>query len=193
MLRKIRTAFSLALLAMSALRLAAQSPAPAASSKPRAAPKPPAAAVNADSVSVNKFMWYSPATQTVHLKLSAALGSINGGMNFNGNAGGSATITIPVGWKVRSLFTNLDAIPHSAIIIANQQPLPTIPQIPAFGAAYTRDLTAGLSTDQTDDMNFKAAPAGKYILVCGVPGHGPSGMWIWVVVSAGATVPAYQM
>lgn len=151
------------------------------------------AASAADSTNVNKFMWYALSTQTVHLEVSAALGSDNGGMNFNGNSGGGATITIPVGWKVRTHFTNLDAIPHSAIIIANQQPLPTIPQTPAFGGAYTRDLTGGLMTDQSDGLNFTAAPAGKYVLVCGVPGHGPSGMWVWVVVADGAKAPTYSM
>ena len=150
-------------------------------------------APRADSTAVNKFMWFSAATQTVHVQLSAALGSNNGGMNFNGGSSGSATITVPVGWKTRMQFTNLDAIPHSAIIIANQQPLPTIPQTPAFGGAYTRDLTGGLNSGQGDDLDFKSSPAGKYILVCGVPGHGPSGMWIWFVVSGSAKEPSYAM
>ena len=185
MLWKLRTASVAAVLMSAALVALAQG-----SGKPAPARATP---TNTDSVTVNKFMWFSPATQTVHVKLSAALGSINGGMNFNGHASGSATVTVPVGWKVRMEFKNLDAIPHSAIIIANQQPLPTIPQTAAFGAAYTRDLTGGLFTDQTDDLNFKASPAGKYILVCGVPGHGPSGMWIWFVVSADAKAPTYDM
>lgn len=90
-------------------------------------------------------------------------------------------------------FTNLDAIPHSAIVIADQQPLPAIPQAAAFGGAYTRDLTGGLFTDQSDDLDFTARTAGKYVLVCGVPGHGPSGMWIWFVVSADAAAPSYAM
>ncbi len=159
------------------------------SARHHAVPAPPAS----DSTAVNKFMWYFPSTQTVHVNLSAALGSNNGGMNFNGKSGGGATITIPLGWKARMHFVNLDAIPHSAIVIANQQPLPAIPQTAAFGAAYTRDVTGGLFTAQTDDLDFKTAPAGRYILVCGVPGHGPSGMWIWFVVSAEAKAPAYDM
>ena len=151
------------------------------------------APATSDSTAVNKFMWYFPSAQTVHVQLSAALGSNNGGMNFNGRSGGGATITIPLGWKARMHFVNLDAIPHSAIIIANQQPLPTIPQTAAFGGAYTRDVTAGLFTDQADDLNFNALPSGTYILVCGVPGHGPSGMWIWLVVSPDAKAPAYEL
>ena len=153
----------------------------------------PAALAAADSLPVNHYMWFSPATSTVHIELDASVGGTNGGMNFNGSARGGATLTVPVGWKVRMHFTNLDAIPHSAIIIADQDPLPTFPQTPAFAGAYTRDLTGGLATSQSDDLNFTAAPAGKYILVCGVPGHGPSGMWIRFAVSADAKAPSYAM
>jgi sulfocyanin len=150
-----------------------------------------AAASTPDSTSVDQFMWYDAPRRTAYLQLSSALGGNNGGMNFNGNSSGGATITVPLGWTVRTHYRNLDAIPHSAIIIAAQQPLPAIPQTAAFAGAYTVNLTAGLSTDQTDDMRFTAAPAGRYILMCGVPGHGPSGMWIWFVVSATASAPAY--
>jgi len=153
----------------------------------------PVAAAPSDSTAVNKFLWYSPSTQTAYLQLNSALGGNNGGMNFNGNSSGSATITVPLGWKVQVHFTNLDAIPHSAIIINEQQPLPTMPQDPAFGGAYTRDLTGGLITGDSDGMNFKASKAGRYIIVCGVPGHGPSGMWIWFQVSADAKAPSYSM
>jgi sulfocyanin len=146
-----------------------------------------------DSTAVNTYMWFSASERTVHVSLNAAVGGTNGGMNFNGGSSGSHTMTVPVGWKVRMQFTNLDAIPHSAIIIANQQPLPAIPQTAAFGAAYTRDLTGGLFTEQKDAIDFTARTAGRYVLVCGVPGHGPSGMWIWFVVSADATAPAYAM
>lgn len=147
----------------------------------------------ADSVSVNKYAWYSPSTRTLHVELDASVGGNNGGMNFNGSSNGAATITVPSGWKVRMHFDNLDAIPHSAIIITDQNPLPAIPQTPAFAGAYTRDLTNGLTTDQQDDLNFSASTTGKYILLCGVPGHGPSGMWIKFVVAGDAKAPSYTM
>ena len=148
-------------------------------------------AIAPDSVAVNAFMWYDAAARTTHVQLSAALDGNNGGMNFNGASKGAATITVPAGWKLRMTFVNRDAIPHSAIIIADQRPLPAIPETPAFGGAYTSGLTAGLFTDQTDELKFTASPAGQYILVCGVPGHGASGMWIRFVVSPSATAPAY--
>jgi sulfocyanin len=170
---------------------------------PASAPAAPAAASTAttstaasstasdSSVKVNEFLSYDPAAKTVSLKLFAAHGSVNGGMNFNGASNGGSTITIPVGWSVSWNFTNEDAIPHSAIVLANKMPLPAQPQVPAIPRAYTKDVTAGLPTNGTDQTTFKASPAGQYVIACGVPGHAPSGMWIHFDVSADAKVPSY--
>ena len=43
-----------------------------------------------------------------------------------------------------------------------------------------------LNQGETDDMRFKAAPAGDYRIFCGVPGHGISGMHIGFSVKADA-------
>jgi sulfocyanin len=157
-----------------------------------AAPAKVAAPAAVDSgVTVNEFMSYDPAAKTVALKLYAAHGSVNGGMNFNGASNGNATITVPVGWTVTWQFKNEDAIPHSAIVLANKQPFPAQPQEPAIPRAYTNDVTGGLPTNGTDQTTFKASPAGQYVIACGVPGHAPSGMWINFNVSADAKVPTY--
>jgi sulfocyanin len=112
-------------------------------------------------------------------------------MNFNGASNGGATITVPAGWTVSWNFKNEDAIPHSAIVLANKMPLPAQPQEPAIPRAYTKDVTGGLPTDGTDQTTFKASSAGQYVIACGVPGHAPSGMWIRFDVSADAKVPSY--
>jgi sulfocyanin len=152
----------------------------------------PAAAAPVDSgTKVNEFMSYDPAAKTVSLKLFAAHGSVNGGMNFNGASNGGATITVPAGWTVSWSFKNEDAIPHSAIVLANKMPFPAQPQDPAIPRAYTNDVTGGLPTNGTDQTTFKATTAGQYVIACGVPGHAPSGMWINFVVSADAKAPAY--
>ncbi len=158
--------------------------------KSAAATTPAPIAASAD-VKVNEFMSYDPAAKTVALKLFAAHGSMNGGMNFNGGASGSVTITVPVGWAVSWLFTNEDAIPHSAIVLANKMPFPAQPQDPAIPRAYTNDVTGGLMTGKTDQTTFKASTAAQYVIACGVPGHAPSGMWIHFDVSADAKIPAY--
>jgi sulfocyanin len=150
-----------------------------------------AAPASADSVKVNEFMSYDPAGKTVALKVLAAHGSVNGGLNFNGASNGGATITIPAGWTVAMAFLNEDAIPHSAILLPNKMPFPAQPQDPAIPRAYTADVTAGLGTGKTDQTTFKASPAGEYLLACGVPGHAPSGMWIRLNVSADAKAPTY--
>lgn len=157
----------------------------------RAASHPAARQAASQDVRVNEFMSYDPAAKKVTISLAAALGGFNGGMNFNGGAKGDQTITVPLGWSVHMPFVNKDAIPHSAIILADAMPLPMAPENPAIARAYTNDLTAGLPTGGTDTMDFKASRAGKYLIVCGVPGHGPSGMYIKFVVSDKATVPAY--
>ena len=41
-------------------------------------------------------------------------------------------------------------------------------------------------------MEFIASPAGNYLISCGVPGHGPSGMYIKFVISADAKAPQYS-
>jgi sulfocyanin len=153
---------------------------------------PAAAKAPVDSgTKVNEFMSYDAAAKTVSLDLDAAHGSVNGGLNFNGASNGGATITVPAGWSVSWKFKNEDAIPHSAIVIPDTKPFPAQPQDPAIPRAYTKDVTGGLPTNGTDQTTFKASPAGKYVIACGVPGHAPSGMWINMIVSADAKAPTY--
>lgn len=170
--------------------VASASTAPATTT-PAAAPAAPGTAADS-SAKVNEFLSYDPAAKTVHLKLFAAHGSVNGGMNFNGASNGGSTITVPAGWSVTWSFTNEDAIPHSAIVLANKMPLPAQPQEPAIPRAYTKDVTGGLPTNGTDQTTFKASAPGQYVIACGVPGHAPSGMWIHFDVSADAKVPSYS-
>jgi sulfocyanin len=146
------------------------------------------------AVKVNEFMSYVPATKTVEVALIGAYNSNLGGFNFNGGANGDHMITVPQGWTVRMHVLNVDAIPHSAIVINEVKPIPSAPDQPAIPRAYSTHVTDGLApVDGADLMNFRATKAGHYMLVCGVPGHGPSGMWIWFEVSAEAQAPSYTI
>lgn len=149
---------------------------------------------SAPDTKVNDFMSYNAATKTVNLKVFTAYNSVQGGFNFNGGSNGSQTITVPTGWKINIDVTNKDAIPHSAIIIADARPIPNAPDQPAIQRAYTAHLTDGLAAQNGEDtMNFTAPSSpGNYLIACGVPGHAPSGMWIRFVV-AEAQAPGYQM
>ncbi len=143
---------------------------------------------------VNEYMSYNSEKKSVTLRLIAADGSTNGGMNFNGGARGNQTIVIPAGWSVKAHVVNKDAIPHSAIIVTDKQPFPAIPSDAAIPRAYSSHVTDGLAPmDGTDDLSFKASKVGDFVVLCGVPGHGQSGMYIKFTVSADAAVPAYKM
>jgi len=143
---------------------------------------------SAPSVTVNKFLSYDASAKKVTLKVTAALTSARGGFNFNGGSNGDQTITVPLGWSIHVDVNNIDAIPHSAIIIKDALPLPSAPDQAAIGGAYTIQLPA---TTGHDTMDFTAAPAGKYLIACGIPGHTASGMYIRFVVDGSAPVPTY--
>jgi len=60
----------------------------------------------------------------------------------------------------------------------------------AFPRAETVDLKEGMPANKTDSLSFTADKAGRYWIMCGVPGHAEGGMWDLLVVSETATAPA---
>ncbi len=137
------------------------------------------------------WLSFDGAAKTARFKLIAGLTGLNGALNFNGFRDGELTLVIPVGWTAEIAFKNHDGmLPHSAEVIAPQTPLPVQPVSPAIPRAFTLNLAAGLPPEGTDVMRFAAQPAGEYLIFCGVPGHGASGMWIRLRVSATAQTPA---
>jgi hypothetical protein len=131
------------------------------------------------------------AAKAVRFELIAGLTGLNGALNFNGFRDGGLTLVVPLGWTTEMAFRNHDGmLPHSAEVIRPASPLPTQPVAPAIPRAFTLKLSAGLPPEGTDDMRFTAAPAGEYLIFCGVPGHGAAGMWIRLRVSATAQTPA---
>jgi hypothetical protein len=75
-------------------------------------------------------------------------------------------------------FVNLDGTPHSAELIPDEDPMPSMGGDPAIPGAYTKDVTQGLPQGGTDVIRFTALPSGSFRIFCGVPGPGQSGMWI---------------
>ena len=137
------------------------------------------------------WLSFDAGTKTVRFQLIAGLTGLNGALNFNGYRDGGLTLVVPQGWRTEIDFRNHDGmLPHSAEIIAPQTPLPVQPVDPAIPRAYTLRLEEGLVSEATDTMRFAAQPAGEYLIICGVPGHGASGMWIRFRVSATAAGPS---
>jgi hypothetical protein len=49
----------------------------------------------------------------------------------------------------------------------------------------------GLPQEASDVMRFPVPDRGVYRILCGVPGHGLSGMWIWLKVDPAAAKPSF--
>ena len=156
----------------------AKSPADTASAAPSAAPAAPASGQG-------QGLKYDAATNTVTFELMA------GPFNFNGSTNGGATLTLPSKANVVINFTKKDGTPHSAEVISGDGPIPNAAGDPAIPRAYTNKVLEGLPQEATDVMRFPVPESGKYRIFCGVPGHGLSGMWIWMVVDPAAKTPSF--
>jgi sulfocyanin len=133
----------------------------------------------------NQWLKYDAASNTVTFELIA------GPFNFNGYTSGGATLVVPAKANVVMNFVNKDGTPHSAQIISGDGPLPNAAVETAIPRAYTNKLLEGLPQEGSDVMRFTVSESGRYRIFCGVPGHGLSGMWIWMRVDASAKTPSF--
>jgi plastocyanin len=114
-----------------------------------------------------------------------------GPFNWNGFASGAATLVLPPKANVVINFVNKDGTPHSAEVISGQGPIPNAATDPAIPRAYTNKVLEGLPQEATDVMRFTMPESGSYRIFCGVPGHGLSGMWIWMKVDPAAKAASF--
>jgi hypothetical protein len=135
----------------------------------------------------NQYLKYDAATNTVTFEL------IGGprGFQFNGHVSGGATLTLPPKANVVINFINKDGTPHSAEVISGEGSLPNAATDAAIPRAYTNQLLQGLPQEGGDVMRFQVGESGSYRIFCGVPGHGLSGMWIWMKVDPAAKAPSF--
>jgi hypothetical protein len=157
--------------------------APTADSSASGRETPAPASTGPDS----EYLKYDAATNTVTFEL------IGGprGFQFNGYASGGATLTLPPKANVVINFINKDGTPHSAEVISGEGPPPNAATDAAIPRAYTNQLLQGLPQEGTDVIRFPAPESGTYRIFCGVPGHGLSGMWIWMRVDPAAKQPSF--
>jgi len=128
---------------------------------------------------------YDASTNTVTFQLIA------GPFSFNGYRSGEGALLVPPKANIIMNFVNKDGTPHSAIVIAGEGPIPNSPTDPAIPRAYKAKVLEGLPQEATDVMRFPVPAMGTYRIVCGVPGHGLSGMWIWLKVDSAAKQPSF--
>lgn len=137
------------------------------------------------AVTADEWLSYDASTNTVTFELIA------GPFSFNGYRSGEATLLVPSKANIVMNFVNKDGTPHSAVVISGEGPIPSSPTDPAIPRAYTNKVSEGLPQEATDAMRFPVSGSGTYRIVCGVPGHGLSGMWIWLKVDPTAKQPAF--
>jgi len=170
--------------------VASEAPRDSAPAKAQAASqRPPADTTKPRSGS--EWLKWDSATRTVTFQLIAGGEGAKSPFNFNGYTDGEATLTVPSGVTVVINFLQKDGTPHSAELIADQDPMPNMAGSPAIPRAYTNKAAAGLPQEAKDVMRFTAPDAGSFRIFCGVPGHGLSGMWIRFKVDPTAKEPTF--
>ena len=164
------------------------SPAPA----PAAATAQPAAAASAaPAATAVDWIAVDEGARTVTIDLVAGSTDANNRWNFNGYAYGEAAVVVPVGYTVILNFENLDPVNyHSVGVLEPAASYPAVfdQAVPVFEGAITTNATsmteATAPRGGTETISFTASAAGEYALVCPVPAHAVTGMWIGFEVSA---------
>ena len=166
--------------------VASKAPAHAApAAAPATAPAQPVAPAVADADTTPKWLSYDAATNTVTFELIA------GPFDFNGYRNGEGTLVVPPKANIVMNFVNKDGTPHSAIVISGEGPIPNAASDPAIPRAYTNKVLEGLPQEAGDVMRFPVPESGTYRIFCGVPGHGLSGMWIWLRIDPATKAPSF--
>jgi hypothetical protein len=133
------------------------------------------------------------AARTVHLTLEVTPAPDSGAALINGHRNGDLQLTVPVGWTVQWRWRSADSTaPHSLVVMAEREKLPTEGGRAAFTNAMTRMVTDGLKPGQDDQTSFTADEAGWYWMLCGVPGHALKGEYIGLRVDPEAKTPGIK-
>lgn len=134
------------------------------------------------------------AAPSATFSIIAGQGSANGGLNFDGTDRGHLVLTVPVGAQVQLTLVNKGDLPHSLQVIpyTTRMPAAAVPH-PAFPGAETPNPQTGIPKGQTAVARFTASKPGKYLFICGFPGHALLGMYGILNVSASASTKPSQV
>lgn len=169
-MRRFSMRASTTVVAASALAFALASSSPSASAARPASPH---------------WLTVNSKQHAVTLILIAGYTNALGGLNFNGDDNGKMVLSVPAGYHVNVVFSNRSAAPHSAVFTPYAQKDNTGSYRLAFKGASTSNWLNGIAKGHTQKFSFVATTAGKYALVCGVPGHEAAGMWAVLQVTHG--------
>ncbi|MGH7514933.1 MAG: sulfocyanin-like copper-binding protein [Gemmatimonadales bacterium] len=143
-----------------------------------AAAQTPAAGAPVPADATPAWLVVDESAKTVTLALQVTRGA-DGSALINGHRNGELQVIVPLNWTVQWDWRNADSTsPHSLVVMAEREKLPTEGGRPAFTNAMTRLVTAGLPAGQGDRTTFTAEEAGWYWLLCGVSGHAIAGEYL---------------
>lgn len=149
-----------------------------------------APAQEAEGLDIPEWMSVDRAEKTVALDIAAGKTDANNHWNYNGLTNGEATIVVPEGYTVVIYFTNEDPnMMHSLAVLEPQETYPPAFEEPkpVFAGAISSNPTDMATATQPgggEMITFIADKAGEYVLICLIPAHAVTGMWIGFSVSA---------
>ncbi|MCA9738655.1 MAG: sulfocyanin-like copper-binding protein [Gemmatimonadota bacterium] len=132
--------------------------------------------------------WYSQNGSNVTLGITAGSTNAQNYWNFNGFVGGQGEIVVPVGSTVTINFSNSDPnMAHSLGIEEWRDSfMGAITPNPVFAGAVSSNpgsLTDATMPGESETITFTADQAGRYQMICYIPGHAQIGMWVTFTVS----------
>lgn len=130
------------------------------------------------------------ASKTVRVNFVAGQGSHNNGLNYNGDARGEKTLTVPLGWTVEVRLGNAGRMPHDFAVVAGSTPPTNAAQTRlAFGGAATKVVLPGGAAEAA---TFTANRPGTYLILCRVGRHAQNGMYLKMTVANGIKTASYE-
>ncbi|WP_180970261.1 cupredoxin domain-containing protein [Deinococcus planocerae] len=129
-------------------------------------------------------------SKTVRVNFVSGQGGHNNGLNYNGDAKGDKTLTVPLGWTVEVSLSNAGRMPHDFAVVAGSALPANIGQARlAFPDAATTVVMPGGAAQNT---RFTANRPGTYLILCRVGRHAQNGMYVKMTVSNGLRAATYQ-
>jgi hypothetical protein len=125
-----------------------------------------------------RFLVTDTATRTVGLTMLGALGSSNGGFNFDGYGRGELLASVPRGWRVVVHFENRGSRRTSCAVVTGARSSSL-----AFPGATVPDPVQGVRPGGKARFSFTAARAGSYRIASLVPGQSEARMYAVLVVT----------
>ena len=146
-------------------------------------PSGAAATAPTGEIAMPSWMQADDAAKTVTIDLVAGKTPTLNYWNYNGATQGQGVIQVPTGYSVTIDFSNKDPnMAHSFGVEELQTPWPAaLTPNPVFAGAVSDNpgsMTDGTMPGDNEVHTFTADKAGQYGLVCYIPGHAATGMWV---------------